>query len=336
MMSNKLSFGSVVLTEHPVDDSATRYRDEIREQAQLVESLEFDSLWVGEHHFTDRPYFDNFQILSYLSNVTSSVDLGTSICIAPLHNPVVLAERIANVDVLSDGRFIFGVAVGYREKEFEILDVDRTKRGARLDESLDLLQSLWNENDITYEGEQFQFENVSINPKPAQEGGPSIWIGGTAPKSVRRAAQKGDAWFVDPRISKPKLKKPTIYYDEQLDTAGRTPECRPIWREVFVGETKEEAIETARPYLMEKYGSYLEWGADDAVGDDTVDSKFAELTKGRFLLGSPEDVIEEIERYREAFDMDYLVIRTRWPGMPVEIARASLQRFANKVVPHFR
>lgn len=335
-MSDTLSFGSVVLTEHPADNSATRYRDEIREQAQLVESLEFDSLWVGEHHFTDRIYFDNFHILSYLSSVTSSVNLGTSICIAPLHNPVVLAERTANIDVLSDGRFIFGVAVGYREKEFEIVDVDRTKRGARLDETLALLRSLWNENDITYEGEEFQFENVSVNPKPVQDGGPSIWIGGTAPKPVRRAAQKGDAWFVDPRLSKPKLEKPATYYDEQLDKAGRTPESRPIWREVFVGESKEEAIETARPYLMEKYGSYLEWGADEAIGDDTVDSKFAELSNGRFLLGSPDEVIEEIEQYRDEFDMDHLVIRTRWPGMPVETARASLKRFGNKVVPHFR
>lgn len=330
-----LSFGVVLLTEHPTDGSAVRHREEVVGTARLAESLGYDSLWVGEHHFTDRTYFDNLGVLSYLAAVTDSVRLGTSICLAPLHNPAMLAERTANLDVFSDGRFTFGVAAGYRESEFEVAGIDHSTRGDRLDETLDVIEALWERDGVDYDGEVFGFEDVSVNPKPVQEGGPPIWVGGTAPRPVRRAATRGDAWFVDPRVSIPKLERPAAYYDDQLEEQGREPSERPVWREVFVAETTEEALETARPYLVEKYDTYLSWGAEDGVGGDSVDAAFEELAADRFLLGSPAEVIERIERYRRRFGMDHLVLRSRWPGMPPEPERESLRLLAEEVMPHF-
>ncbi|MEF8841736.1 MAG: LLM class flavin-dependent oxidoreductase [Haloarculaceae archaeon] len=334
-MTDELSIGVVLLTEHPTDGSAIRDRDEIAETARLAESLGFDSLWVGEHHFTDRIYFDNLGILSYLAAVTDSIRLGTSICLVPLHNPAMLAERTATLDVLSDGRFTFGVAAGYREAEFEVAGVDHSRRGDRLDEAFDVVEALWERDGVDYEGEEFRFEDVSVNPKPVQEGGPPVWVGGTGPRPVRRAASRGDAWFVDPRVSVPKLERPADYYDERLEAHGREPEERPIWREVFVAETTEEAIETARPYLIEKYDTYLSWGAEEGVGGDSVDAVFEDLASDRFILGSPEAVVEGIERYRREFGMDHLVLRSRWPGMPAETERGSLRLFAEEVMPRF-
>jgi probable F420-dependent oxidoreductase len=334
-MTDELSFGVVLLTEHLADGSATRHRDEVAETARLAESLGYDSLWVGEHHFTDRIYFDNFQTLSYLAAVTSSIRLGTSICLAPLHNPAMVAERAANLDVLTDGRFTFGVAAGYREAEFEVAGVDHSKRGDVLDETLDVVEALWERDGVGYDGEQFQFEDVSINPKPVQEGGPPVWVGGTGPRPVRRAATRGDAWFVDPRVSVPKLERPAAYYDEQLEAGDREPSERPIWREVFVAETTEEAVETARPHLIEKYGTYLSWGAEDGVGGDSVDAAFEDLAADRFVLGTPEEVVEEIERYQREFGVDHLVLRSRWAGMPPEPEAESLRLLAEEVMPHF-
>lgn len=334
-MDDDLSFGTVLLTEDPTDGSPVTHRDEVAGTARLVESLGFDSLWVGEHHFTDRDYLDNVQVLSYLAAETSSIRLGTSICLVPLHNPAFLAERTANLDVLCDGRFTFGVAAGYREAEFEAAGVDHSRRGDRLDEALDVVEALWERDGVGYEGEQFRFEDVSVNPKPVQEGGPPIWVGGTAPRPVRRAATRGDAWFVDPRVSVPKLERPAAYYDEQLGEHGRTPTERPIWREVFVAETTEAAVETARPYLLEKYETYLSWGAEDGVGGDTVDAAFDDLAADRFLVGSPDEVAEGIERYRREFGVDHFIVRSRWPGMPVEETRASLELFAEEVMPRF-
>jgi probable F420-dependent oxidoreductase len=334
-MDDGLSFGTVLLTEHPGDGSAVRHREEVAETARLVESLGYDSIWVGEHHATDHAYLENFGILSYLAAVTSTVRIGTSICLVPLHNPVFLAERTATLDVLSGGRFTFGVAAGYRESEFEVAGVDHSRRGDRLDEALDVIEALWMRDDVSYDGEEFAFEDVSVNPKPVQDGGPPVWVGGTAPRPVRRAATRGDAWFVDPRVSVPKLERPAEYYDSQLKEHGREPSERPIWREVFVAETTEEAIETARPYLTNKYDTYLSWGAEDGVGDDSVDAAFEDLATDRFLLGTPEEVVEGIERYRGEFGLDHLILRSRWSGMPAETARESLRLFAEEVMPHF-
>jgi probable F420-dependent oxidoreductase len=334
-MPDELSFGVVLLTEHPVEDSAARHREELDAGARLAESLGYDSLWVGEHHVTDRTFFENFGTLAYLAGVTDSIRIGTSVCLAPLHHPVLLAERVATLDVLSDGRFTFGVAAGYREAEFEALGVDHSTRGDRLDETLDILEALWERDGVDYEGEQFHLEGVSVNPKPLRDDGLPVWVGGTAPRPVRRAATRGDAWFVDPRVSIPKLERPAAYYDEQLEEHGRTPAERPIWREVFVAETTEAAVETARPYLVEKYDTYLGWGAEDGVGGDSVDAAFEDLAADRFLLGTPEEVVEGIERYQREFGTDHLVLRSRWPGMPPEPARDSYRLFAEEVMPHF-
>jgi len=334
-MTNDMHFGYYVLPEHPGDTDPKKTLETVLADAHLAEDLGFESLWVGEHHFTDKVYFDNFQLLSHLAAETSDVTLGTSVCLVPLYNPVRLAERTANLDVLSGGRFTLGAAVGYRPQEFEIMGIDRSRRGPRMRETIQLLRRLWTEDNISFDGSEFTFENVSINPKPIQEGGPSIWLGGSSETPVGRAAVRGNAWLIDPRISIGALDEAHEHYENVLEDRGLTPEARPIWREVFVAETDKEAVKKARPYLLEKYDSYLDWGAADAVGDDDISTQFRELSEGRFLLGSPDTVTERIEEYRERYGIDHLILRTRWPGMDQDVAADSLRLFAEEVAPRF-
>lgn len=335
-MADDMYFGYYVLPEHPGDMDSDEALETVVADARMAENMGFDSLWVGEHHFTDKVYFDNFQLLSYLAAETSDVTIGTSVCLAPLHNPVLLAEQTANLDVLSGGRFTLGAAVGYRPQEFEVMGVDRSQRGPRMRETVQLLRRLWTEDTVSFDGSEFSFENVSVNPKPIQDGGPSIWLGGSSKTPVGRAAVRGDAWLIDPRISMDALDDAHEHYENVLEDRGLTPEARPIWREVFVAETDAKAREEARPYLLDKYDSYLDWGAADAVGDDDISRQFQELSDGRFLLGSPDTVAEQIREYRERYGTDYLVLRTRWPGMEQDVAADSLRLFAEEVAPRFR
>lgn len=330
-----MEFGNLILTEHPGDRDPSTCLTDIRSDAVRSEQLGFDSLWVGEHHFTEKVYFDNFQILSYLAAETDSMTLGTSICLMPLYNPVRLAERAANLDVMTDGQFVLGAAVGYRPQEFAVMGVDRSKRGPRMREAIQIIKRLWSSDDVSFDGDEFSFENVSINPKPVSTDGPSLWLGGSSPTPVGRAAVRGDAWLIDPRVSKSGLDESYEHYENVLADRGLTPDARPLWREVFVAETDDAAIEAARPYLLEKYDSYLDWGAADAVGSDSLSTQFEELAEDRFLLGSPETVIEEIESYQEQYGIDHLIIRTNWPGMDNDVAADSLERFADDVMPHF-
>ncbi|MFB6170815.1 MAG: LLM class flavin-dependent oxidoreductase [Haloarculaceae archaeon] len=312
--------------EHdPVDCART-----VVEQARLAEAAGIDSLWVGEHHVTERTYFDNFQVLTHLAGVTDDVGLGTSVCLASLHNPVELAERVANLDVLSEGRFTFGCGLGYRPKEFEVFGVDPARRVPRLRESVDLARRLWSEDDVTFEGQEFTFSDVSVNPKPVQDGGPDVWLGGGVESAVRRAAVHGDAWLPGPAAPWDELEALYGSYEDALDAE---PAARPIWRDLFVADSAAAARERAKPAMVRKYETYASWGNQGS--DAGLAERFDDYAEGRFLLGSPDDVIEEIQAYREAFGTDNFLFRTQWPGMDDEVAEASLERFCADVLPSF-
>lgn len=325
-----LDFGVVLLSQHDADRDPLDCAAEIRSQARLIDDLGYDSLWVGEHHFTDDIYFDNFQLLPHLAAETETVRLGTAVCLVPLHNPVQLAERLATLDVLSDGRLIFGGGVGYRQEEFDVMGVPKRERGRRTTETLQLLRRLWEADGVSYDGEVFSVEDVSINPKPVQDDGPEIWVGGTAEPAIRRAADLGDGWLIDARTPLSDVLENRPIYEEALD---EEPATRPLRREVFVAETDEQARETALPSLSAKYDTYQNWGGGHAMGE--ADDAFDEFVEGRFVIGSPSTVIEGLEHYRDELDADHIVMRHQWPGMPAADAEASLELFADEIKPAF-
>jgi probable F420-dependent oxidoreductase len=324
-----MQFGLVLPTDRNRNREPTACAQTVADQARRVEAAGFDSVWVGEHHFTDRNYFDNFQMLAHLAGVTEDVELGTSVCLAPLHNPAVLAEKVANLDVLSGGRVTFGCGLGYRPKEFEVFGVDRERRVPRLLETLALARRLWTEDDVTFEGREFAFEDVSINPKPVQSGGPDVWLGGGVPAAVERAATHGDAWLPGPMTPWDELAALYETYEGALNGA---PPARPIWRDLFVAESTADAIDSAESALVRKYESYGDWGQEN---DTDLADRFEEFADPRFLLGSPDDVIKRIESYRETFGTDYLLFRTQWPGMEDDVATSSLELFCDEVLPSF-
>lgn len=325
-----MDFGVMLLTQHGADRDPRTCAAELVSTARLAEDLGFNSLFVGEHHFTEDVYLDNFQVLPHLAAETDDVYIGTAVCLVPLHNPVRLAERLATLDVLADGRLVFGAGVGYREQEFDVTGVPKAERGRRTTEALELADRLWRTDDVTYEGEIFEIEGVSINPKPMQEGGPAVWIGGTAPPAIHRAADLGDAWLIDARSPVGDVREQHAVYEDALTDA---PAERPIRREVYVAETDERAHELAMPSLSGKYDTYQSWGGGDAMG--SADDAFEEFVEDRFVIGSPSTVIEELHRYRDTFGVDHVVMRHRWPGMPVADAHASLELFADEVAPAF-
>ncbi|MFB6311905.1 MAG: LLM class flavin-dependent oxidoreductase [Salinirussus sp.] len=325
-----MDFGVMLLTQHSADRDSRTCAEELRSTARLAEDLGYDSLFVGEHHFTEDVYLDNFQVLPHLAAITDEVRIGTAVCLVPLHNPVQLAERLGTLDVLSDGRLIFGGGVGYRQEEFDIMGVPKAERGQRTTETLEIAHRLWHDDGVSYDGRIFDFDGVSINPKPVQDGGPDVWVGGTAPPAIRRAADLGDAWLIDARSPRSDVRDQYAVYEDSLVDR---PTERPIRREVYVADTDERARELALPSLSAKYDTYQNWGGGDAMG--SADDAFEEFIEDRFVIGSPQTVIEELEGYQEAFDVNHVVMRHRWPGMPVDDAHASIELFADEVIPAF-
>jgi probable F420-dependent oxidoreductase len=139
-------------------------------------------------------WLDPIVTLSLIAGTTDRLKLGTSVYVLPYRNPVTLAAELAALDVLSDGRLILGVGVGWMREEFDAIGVPATERGARTDEHLRALRTLWTEDPASFDGAFTQFERVVLATRPRSEGGPPIWIGGNTDPALRRALRLGDGW----------------------------------------------------------------------------------------------------------------------------------------------
>jgi probable F420-dependent oxidoreductase len=175
--------------------------------AQAAEAAGFESLWTGEHVVLPdpqappspaRPEFPMLHpstILAYLAGVTERVKLGTGIVLLPQRNPVVLAKELASLDVVSGGRLLFGLGVGYLEAEFRALGVPFEERGARADEYIDAIKALWTQEQPAFEGRHVSFGGIQARPRPLQQPHPPFIVGGASPPALRRAVTKGNGWY---------------------------------------------------------------------------------------------------------------------------------------------
>ena len=220
------------------------------EIARCGEELGFDFLVCPDHIIFPRqvsspyPYneegvhpgtiagecLDQLTMLAFLAGQTSRIGLGTSVMIVPHRNPLVAAKSIATLDVLSGGRVILGVGVGWLREEFEVLDLPPfDERGAVTDEYLRAFIELWTSDNPSFHGRYVQFDDISFLPKPVQKPHPPIWIGGESRPAIRRAAQLGNGWHplgvnpLSPLSTVEQLQGAMQRLAAQAERAGRDP-----------------------------------------------------------------------------------------------------------------
>jgi len=175
--------------------------------AQAAEAAGFDSLWTGEHVVLpdpqeppspappEMPMLHPSTILSFLAGVTSKIRLGTGIILIAQRNPLVLAKEIASLDVLCNGRLLFGIGAGYLHQEFAALGVNFEQRGQRTDEYIEVMRALWNQDKPEFDGQFYNFKNIQAYPRPVQKGGPALVIGGTSRAALRRTVSTAQGWY---------------------------------------------------------------------------------------------------------------------------------------------
>src|SRR4051794_10205194 len=174
--------------------------------AGLAEELGYESLWMGEHVVAPSPRVRPSPIepdypiphpvvtLARVAGETERVRLATGIVILPQRNPVVLAKELASLDVLSGGRLVFGIGVGYGEPEMRAVGVPMEGRGARADEYLQTMRSLWEDEAPAFQGRHVELGGVDAHPRPVQARIPVV-VGGNSPAAFRRAVRHGDGWY---------------------------------------------------------------------------------------------------------------------------------------------
>jgi probable F420-dependent oxidoreductase len=175
--------------------------------ARAAEAAGFESLWGGEHVVLPDPQappspmnptdaiLDPAIALTYAAALTTRIRLGTGIIILPQRNPLVLAKELASLDVLSSGRLIVGIGVGYLEPEFRALGAPFEHRGAVTDEYLAAMRAIWDEPRPAYRGRFVSFAEVQAHPRPVQRPHPPVVIGGRSAPAFRRAVQQGNGWY---------------------------------------------------------------------------------------------------------------------------------------------
>ena len=181
--------------------------DSIAEIAEAAEALGYESIWVGEHPVlidpheppsplpSDSELMDPIPVLAYAAARTTRIKLGTGIVILPLRNPVILAKELATIDVLSRGRLLVGIGVGYVPGEYDAIGVPFGTRGRRTDEWIDALRTLWCDDQPELRGEFADFGGIQCRPRPVQPGGPPILASGMSTAARRRAVARCHGWY---------------------------------------------------------------------------------------------------------------------------------------------
>jgi probable F420-dependent oxidoreductase len=291
--------------------AADPYRETF-ELALIAEASGFDTATIGHHHFMPGNLSDPLTFLAAVAVRTSTLRVGTGIFQLPIHNPVRVAEQVATVDQLSGGRISLGVGLGWWPLEYEVHGSDFRRRGARMEEALQILRLVWTEEEVSFDGRFHRFPSLTVHPRPVQAPHPPLWVAGVADAAIDRAARLGDAWLCGPVQSLPKAQSCLSVYRQACAREGR----RPDWilrRFAWVGADGRQVRDEVLPRYVD---GLVEHWRESAEDEDEV-ALFARMDAGeqvapeeiaadRLLWGSPDDVIGQIERYREATGCEHV------------------------------
>ena len=299
------------------------YRDFV-DYVVEAERLGFHSSFMVEHHFTGiGQVSSSLTVLAYLAAKTSRIRLGTAVVVLPWHNPVLVAEQAATLDLLSNGRFDFGIGKGYRKSEFAGFCIPQGEAEERFDEALAVIRKAWtSEGRFSHHGKRWRYDDVVVEPAPVQHPHPPLWMAAGSPASIGRAAREGYNLLLDQIISVDQVIHNIGLFREECTRIGRTydPMMVAVARALQLFGDEEEraaAIDTRRRVV-------------GAIGDIAKGPRqFASIEEDDApLLGLPAEVTARVERLRAGGVAQILLVD---PNATV----ANLRAFARTVMPAF-
>jgi probable F420-dependent oxidoreductase len=322
----------------PRGDDLDRCVDEAIAEAELAEDCGFHGVFFGEHH-QDRDGFlpSPLIVCAAVAARTRRIQIGTTVVLLPLHDPVRVAEDVATLDIVSGGRVAFGVGLAYQEADFRAFGIDRKSRVGRFEEAIEILDRSWSGEPFTYRGKYFHIEDVRILPRPIQKPRPPLWIGAWVPAAIERAARLGDALVFSPSMPLAPTVDAVALYRSAAEAAGRAPEVI-MMRDAWVADSLADAARVYGPEVVAAYKYYWRNGAQafQSIGSED-ELEFETMWKDRIITGSPETCIAEFNRWSDAVSSDYFLLRLRHAhsGGPAhtEIMK-TIERFGRDVIPY--
>lgn len=333
-------FGSAAARRgSPEFDSSEGFRDFIDYNIE-AEALGFHSTFVVEHHFTGYGQVSaTLALLTWLGARTHRLRLGTAVLVLPWHNPVLLAEQAATLDLLSGGRLDFGIGKGYRYNEFAGFSVPMEEADARFNECLEVILKAWTADEpFSHQGKYWTFDQIVVEPPTAQKPHPPIWMGAGGERSVRQVAEKGYHLLLGQYASPADVGQAIAVFKDAVEASGRCfdPMQVGVTRAFFVTDTqaeKEAALErrlqnrVRQLRLATRPDGTVHGGPDRATGDPrTVNERSA-------MYGNPDEIAQQLEALREV-GVGYVLLNGGGSGGGAR-GRTSLRRFAHDIMPCF-
>jgi alkanesulfonate monooxygenase SsuD/methylene tetrahydromethanopterin reductase-like flavin-dependent oxidoreductase (luciferase family) len=319
--------GLFLSAQFPPDTSAEVGLEAILEQARLADELGFDSIWLGHHYLARSAFLQPLSLAGHLAAATTRVRIGFGVLVAPLYNPIGLAEELATLDVLSGGRIIAGMGAGYRKIECAAFDVAWEERGRRLRQYVTILRDLWRGESVTASGGWGAVEDARLELSCVQEGGPPIWLGALAPAGIRRAAALDAPWIIGPEGGDDAIAERLSFYRAALEERGHSlVRDYPLTREAGIAATTEAAVAAIRPHLAAQYAGYRSWDAAQAIDVD-------EFVREQCLVGEPAAIVDRLLRLEQELGITHVNLRMQFMGMSHEQALAGVRMFGEQVLP---
>jgi alkanesulfonate monooxygenase SsuD/methylene tetrahydromethanopterin reductase-like flavin-dependent oxidoreductase (luciferase family) len=339
----RIGYG-LITAQRPPDDprsDADLYR-EIIERCVVAEQSGFDSVWTSEHHFLDDGYMPSLLVTcAAIAQATERVTIGTAILLAPLHDPIRIAEDAATVDLISGSRFVLGIGAGWRAEEFEVFDVALNERPKRMRETVRVLRGAWGPGTFEYGGRQ-----VNVTPKPARP--IPIWIGAFAPPAIKRAGRIADGFlgsstgtaglaaFVEAKRLALEARRaggaPSSGSADGFQIALHVP--------VYVssGANPWDEIKQHYHYLRWKYPDMaLARGSAEAKPPPPLTPETEEQLRPTLICGSPDEAVEQIAAFREALGDDlHFICRSDFPGLPQAQQLKLIDTIGADVIPRLK
>ena len=314
-----------------------RLYSETLDQIAWAENNGFDDVWLSEHHFIEDGYLPSIlPVAAAIGARTKRIRISSGVLLMPFHKPVRLAEDVAVVDAISGGRLELGVGTGFKLEEFEGFGLPFKQRGARTNESLDLIRRLLSGETVTFKGEFFEFKNIKMTPEPIQKPHPPIWLGGFTPAAIRRAARYGDG-FTQPGANREVFDRYVAELKKENRPTNNIRFACGFWS-LLVSNDPDKTFAEAADHIIYQVNNYNAWLSAAGHQPPSADLRDREHLRQSGLLQvvEPDTAIKMIRDFSNSVPITHFYSWTLPPGMSTKWAQAHLELFASKVIPAFR
>ena len=321
----------------PDVDSGVGFRDFVEYNVE-AEALGFYSTFLVEHHFTGFGQVSaTLNLLTWVAARTKTLRIGTAVIVLPWHNPVLLAEQAATIDLLSGGRLDFGVGKGYRHNEFASFGIPMEEGDERFQEGLDLVIKSWvSQERFSHKGKYWTFNDIIVEPPTAQKPHPPIWMGAASEYSIRQVAERGFNLLLDQFSSIDEIAPRIALFKQEVEARGRrfNPLDVGLARAFHVASDasdKEAALQRRLDGRLRQLDISRQPGAADDGKRFRSYADTAAANEASAIYGAPEEILEKLEEL-QSIGVGYVLLNGGGSGGG-QRARESLRRFAREVMP---